>query len=274
MALLDRHSMLNLFNVLELQLAALTGRLPHLDFKRYTDFCLDVLLALSDHSIDESIPTMEAHCASLQEELLSIQTEHPEETGLVSGILHVISIGKDRINEFKEDRFAWAKIPKRHFHENLYNFLKATESVSKSRFQFVFPPERPSADTYCVEMSIDEPGDEVKAPVVLQDSIRDLVGNARKYSEPGSRIRIGLSSEGKGLKLSVTDQGIGIPEEEMPLVIQFGYRATNAIDRRTMGGGFGLTKAYNLCKECQGRFFIESELGKGCTIEMSLFPPD
>ena len=78
--------------------------------------------------------------------------------------------------------------------------------------------------------------------------------------------------EPRGLFLKVTDQGIGIPEEEVEKVTRYGYRASNVFDRRTMGGGYGLTKAYQLCKKFHGRFFIESDEGKGTCIEMTLFP--
>lgn len=116
--------------------------------------------------------------------------------------------------------------------------------------------------------------EEFDAPSTINDIIRDLVSNSRKYSEPGSAIRIQMDSiEQGGLQLSIRDEGIGIPPEKLSTVIQYGYRASNALDRRTMSGGLGLTKAYQLCRSFNGRFIIESEVGKGTLINMIFFPP-
>jgi signal transduction histidine kinase len=272
--LLDHHSLLNLFNVLERQLGHLSDRLPYLDFSEFTGFCLNILLALSEDCIKKFIPEMEENCACLRDELLQALQEHPEEGDLIRGILETVAVGHARVEELKGNRFIWTAVEEEAFRENLFNFLKATEKAGENRFHFVFAPEKPSKEAYWVEFKVDESTHALRAPVVLHDSIRDLVGNARKYSAPGSIIQVELAQEGEGLHLTVRDQGIGIPEEEVGQIVDFGYRASNAMDRPTMGGGFGLTKAYHLCKECNGRFFIETELGLGSTIEMTLFPPD
>ena len=179
------------------------------------------------------------------------------------------------MEEFRGNRFHWREIPRADFRDTLAQFLIATERVSGGRFRFVFAPEKQQANAYRIDFHTVATGPGVRAPGVLHDTIRDLVGNARKYSEQGSEIRVELASLGEdGLRLQVSDTGMGIPQNEIERVIRFGYRATNALDKRTMGGGFGLTKAYNLCKRFNGRFFIDSEIGQGTTIAMTLLPPD
>lgn len=274
-ALLDRHSLLNLFNVLELQLAQLSERLPKRDFKAHTDFCLNVLMALSETAIEDLLPGMEANCSRLRRDLEEAWAAHPEAADVLDGLLKTVALGHGRLEEYKQDRYRWRAIPKDAFVDNITTFLKATESVSKRQFSFQMEGGEPPPDTYRIALRWEGSGEALPAPIVLHDTIRDLVGNARKYSNPGSTITIHIGTAAHdGLILMVSDEGIGIPEEELGRVVNFGYRATNAMDRRTMGGGFGMTKAYSLCQRYKGRLVIESELGKGTTVELTLHSPD
>ena len=77
------------------------------------------------------------------------------------------------------------------------------------------------------------------------------------------------------LRVVVRDSGMGIPADELDKVVQFGYRASNVKDKvRTMGGGFGLTKAYKVVKGLGGRMWIESELNKGTSVKFELPVPE
>lgn len=112
------------------------------------------------------------------------------------------------------------------------------------------------------------------APPILNDTIRDLVANARKYSHPGTLISLMLGEkENRGLRLAVTDEGSGIPDSEMGKIIEFGFRGNQESFRKTRGYGLGVTKAYLLCRHFGGWFFIESAENAGTTIEMTLYPP-
>lgn len=272
--LLGNHSFLNLFNVLEMQLAELSHQLPDADLKQFVRFCLNILMHMSESDLNSQLPLMESNCGDLRALVIDLLHKHPQESVLLEGILRIISIGHDRLQELKNDPLKWQSIPRKRFPETLFSFLTATEAVSQRRFHFNFMPEQPSADAYCIDFAIDPAEKPVLSPAILHDTIRDLASNARKYSGPGSTIKISLEPIAeRGLRLMVSDNGMGVPEEEIDKVVQFGYRASNALDRRTMGGGFGLTKAYDLCQKSNGRFFIDSELGKGTVIEMTLFPP-
>jgi signal transduction histidine kinase len=65
---------------------------------------------------------------------------------------------------------------------------------------------------YIVNFSIDSvDGTAIHMPPVLQDVMRDLIANARKYTEPGGEISAGLADNGKELRFVVEDTGRGIP---------------------------------------------------------------
>ena len=95
-------------------------------------------------------------------------------------------------------------------------------------------------------------------PVIFQDVMRDLIANARKYTSPGGRIDAGLYNSGTELRFIVQDNGVGIPEAELERVTEFGVRRSNVLDRKTRGGGFGLTKAYYVARKFGGRMWIHS----------------
>ena len=273
-ALLDKHSLLNLCNILEMQLTRLAERVSRKSIRPFTRSCLQLIMEMPRIEMEDLLPAMERHCLEVEQFLQGLLGEHPAEEPLIRALLETLALGQARIEEFKGNRFAWREISRSEFPKTLLQFLRTSEQVSDGRFRFSFAPEPPEPSTYWVDFQIDSPHESIRAPCVLHDTIRDLAGNARKYSKPDGKIRIELKSLGKqGLRLRVADEGMGIPEEEIEKVIQFGYRGSNALDKRTMGGGFGLTKAYSLCKRFNGRFFIESEAGKGTAIELTLMPP-
>ncbi|MGM0739910.1 MAG: sensor histidine kinase, partial [Bacteroidota bacterium] len=117
-------------------------------------------------------------------------------------------------------------------------------------------------------------GNTLTMPLLFKDVIRDLVSNARKYTPAGGTIHMRIRQNNGLLHVSIADNGIGIPEEELPRVFDYGYRASNAGGIRTMGGGFGLTKALHVVRLFNGDIRIESTPGKGTTITAELPLPE
>ena len=272
--LLENHSFLNLFNVLELQLAGLAVELPNSGISKYSRFCLDILDGLEHMSIRDRLPEMQAHCSVLRSFLDELRDQHPGSKHILDGLIETTRVGHARLMELEAARDDWTTISSHSLDTTLRTFLDATSVISGDRFSFSYSPEPHRPKTYWVDFAFGINEKELDVPFTINDTIRDLVSNSRKYSEPGSSIRIRINQiENNGLKLAVSDQGIGIPEDEIHRVIEYGYRATNAMDRRTMGGGIGLTKAYQLSRKYNGRFVIDSEIGKGTLVEISLFPP-
>jgi len=272
--LVDHHSLLNLLNVLERELESLHEKIASEDLKHFSEFCVDVLMELSNPVTKSQMAAIEDRFKDLSHLIRKLTESHPEHRSFLEGILEILEVASSRLHEFSRDRLAWTDIPVKEFEELLQRFLKATERVSQGRFCFVGPNDTLPANGYRVDFQIRSSRDHLFAPPILQDVIRDLVGNARKYAGPNSTITILLKEEANGLlHLKVADEGMGIPEDELEKVVQFGYRASNALDRKTMGAGLGLTKAYQLCKRFGGQFFIASGPGEGTCVELTLAPP-
>ncbi len=92
----------------------------------------------------------------------------------------------------------------------------------------------------------------------------NLLSNAFKYTTQG-QIAVTLSSVGDRVELRVADTGIGIPEEELPLIFNRFHRVENARGRSLEGTGIGLSLVAELVKLHEGTLTAESTVGRGTT---------
>jgi signal transduction histidine kinase len=113
-------------------------------------------------------------------------------------------------------------------------------------------------------------------PAVLADYERtrsvleNLISNALKYSPEGGTIRIAARASGDHAIISVSDQGIGIPQEEQTRVFDRFYRVDNRLGRETQGAGLGLFLARALIEAQGGRMWVESQPGRGARFSFTL----
>ena len=101
---------------------------------------------------------------------------------------------------------------------------------------------------------------------LLDDLFTNLISNALKYTPPGGRVTISLSrSEEGGIRLEVTDSGIGIPEQDFPRLFSEFYRAQNARDFSEEGSGLGLVIVKEILDQLKGTISVSSRIGSGST---------
>lgn len=168
----------------------------------------------------------------------------------------------------------WRTVSADEIQEKLLEVFSAIHTQSRGRHNFIFEPTEEDGNAYLVVMRLETGGaGSFSMPPVLNDVIRDLMANARKYTPAGGRITLELRQSAHELELAVSDNGRGIPEDEIAKVTEFGYRASNAQDRRTYGGGFGLTKALWVANQEGGRMWIASKLGIGTRVRIVLPRP-
>jgi len=104
----------------------------------------------------------------------------------------------------------------------------------------------------------------------LEQVLNNLIANAVKYSPDGGTITITVRSEGDGAALSVSDMGIGIPEEELSSVFGLFYRSPDRRARDVGGMGLGLYISKEIVDRHGGRIWAESTVGKGTTFHVRL----
>ena len=95
-----------------------------------------------------------------------------------------------------------------------------------------------------------------------------VLENACKYTPAGGTVTIREAIQDQRLAISVTDTGIGIAAEELPLLFQRFYRATNA--RTHAGMGLGLSIARGIIEQHHGSITVTSTLGQGSRFTISL----
>ncbi|TQR25249.1 HAMP domain-containing sensor histidine kinase [Bacillus safensis] len=104
----------------------------------------------------------------------------------------------------------------------------------------------------------------------LQQVIRNLLDNAIHYTPSGKSISIELQAHQGVAELRVTDEGNGIPKEDLPHVSERFYRVNKARTRKDGGSGLGLAIVYQIIKKHHGTFEIQSEPDIGTTAIIQL----
>lgn len=108
-------------------------------------------------------------------------------------------------------------------------------------------------------------------PARLSQVFANLLNNAAKYSDPGSRIDLDAKLDGDGLCVVVHDTGIGLAPEQLGSVFDAFCQVDTTIERSRGGLGVGLTLVQKIVDMHSGRVEVESDgIGAGCTFRVRL----
>ena len=285
-SLLAMHSLLNVFNVLRGELALIGLTLAR------DDALLKGGLALCDRwrqSLQNPVAALatagevEGGAAALFAEIEAALSARPEKCGDAevaesrANLQSVFTILRVRAREElararHPDR--WEEFSASELRPDFHQCFAAIGKNSHGRFKVIFNAALQQAQDFCVDFKIESSaGDRLRMPAVFQDVFRDLIANARKYTAPGGHITAALYEDPEVLRWVVEDTGGGIPAAELAEVVHYGRRASNVGTVRTMGGGFGLTKAFLATKQFGGRFWIASEVGVGTWVRIHVPRP-
>src|SRR5437660_4328209 len=104
----------------------------------------------------------------------------------------------------------------------------------------------------------------------LEQVLNNLVTNAIKYSPAGGSITIDVRPDDGGVRLSVTDEGIGIPEKELEAIFGLFYRSPDRAARDAAGMGLGLYISKEIVARHGGRIWAESGGAKGSRLNVTI----
>jgi PAS domain S-box-containing protein len=91
----------------------------------------------------------------------------------------------------------------------------------------------------------------------------NLVSNAHKYTQAGGSIDVDISRDGDVIQVGVRDNGMGIPEEDIPKLFSRFFRFDSSLTREIGGTGLGLSIVKSIVEMQGGTVIVESELGAG-----------
>ena len=106
---------------------------------------------------------------------------------------------------------------------------------------------------------------------ILDEMIYNITENAIKYNNPGGRVSVWAGSTLRGKKVVVTDNGIGIPEDQIDRIFERFYRVDKSHSKERGGTGLGLSIVKHGVMLHHGEVHVESKLGEGTRIEL-VFP--
>jgi two-component system phosphate regulon sensor histidine kinase PhoR len=130
-----------------------------------------------------------------------------------------------------------------------------------------------TANSNKVLIDFDSPAEEVfinaDADLIFQ-VLLNLLDNAIKYSPEDKTVRVYLQGDEKELRVSVADQGDGIPEKEVKRIFERFYRVDKARSRKTGGTGLGLAIVKHLVENHGGQVGVENLNGEGTRFYFTL----
>ena len=104
----------------------------------------------------------------------------------------------------------------------------------------------------------------------INQVMENLISNAVKFSPQGGKITVSVEQAEGEVKISVVDNGTGIPQKDLPHIFERFYRVENASTHGMGGAGLGLAIAKYIVESHGGKIWAESEVGKGSTFSFTL----
>ena len=153
-------------------------------------------------------------------------------------------------------------------------FVNMTELVNYilNRFDMIIANADEDAKRYTINRQIMEDPVWVEIdPSKLTQVIDNIMNNAIKYSPDGGVVTVKMQEIGQKLVLSISDQGLGIPQKDLPYIFDRFFRVDKARSRKQGGTGLGLAISKELVRRSGGQIWAESEEGKGSTFYVA-FP--
>ncbi len=138
------------------------------------------------------------------------------------------------------------------------NIIEVVENITLSTAEYVKSKGR----TLVFDTDVEE---QIMAfdPEKMERIMLNLISNAVKFTMPGDRIEVRISSRNNNMQISVKDTGIGISEDKQKIIFDKFTQVNNLYSRRNEGSGIGLSLVKSLIDMQNGRVFVKSKLGEG-----------
>lgn len=107
----------------------------------------------------------------------------------------------------------------------------------------------------------------------IRQVLVNLIDNAIKYGRENGHVIVSLQESGKAVRISVRDDGAGIPKQHMNRIFERFYRIDKSRSRDSGGSGLGLAICKHIIEAHKSTIRVRSEMGQGTTLEFKLMKP-
>ena len=216
-------------------------------------------------NVSHELRTPLTNIKSYAETVIAAGDELPPE--LHNNFMGVIVSEADRMTRIVQDLLTLSKIDygKMEMNVSRFSFSKAVRSV----YEAVALNAESHGHTLtfsCEENMPDVDGDRER----IEQVIMNIVSNAIKYTPDGGKIAITAATSGMNVFVRISDNGIGIPEKDLPRLFERFYRVDKARSRESGGTGLGLSIAKEILNQHKGDIRIESVYGEGTDVTITL----
>ncbi|MCX8132191.1 MAG: HAMP domain-containing histidine kinase [Clostridia bacterium] len=217
------------------------------------------LIASISHELKTPVASIKAYVEGLQDGIAK-----DKET--TDRYLSVIKNKTDSLTKLIEDLL-------QHSLKELGKFkMNMEEMYCRQILRKVMEPLKVQFENSPIALTVDEPFPDV---LVNMDSSRieqvivNLIQNAKKYTPPGGNIRFKAFLEKEYLKITVSDTGYGVSQEELPHIFDKFYRGER-FTRDFEGSGLGLSICRYIVEQHGGEIFVESSINEGSTFTFTI----
>ncbi len=217
-------------------------------------------------NVSHELRTPLTNIKSYAETIVSAGDDLPPE--LRTNFLGVIINEADRMTRIVQDLLTLSKIDYGKMEMNIsrFSFAKAVQNVYEAA-RLNAEQNHHHTITFTCEDNIPEVnGDRER----IEQVVMNIVSNAIKYTPDGGNIEIHAGSGKKTVYVRVTDNGIGIPEKDLPRLFERFYRVDKARSRESGGTGLGLSIAREILQQHKGDIHIDSVYGEGTDVVITL----
>ncbi|SFJ13033.1 two-component system, OmpR family, phosphate regulon sensor histidine kinase PhoR [Halobacillus dabanensis] len=185
---------------------------------------------------------------------------------MLEQFLHIILRESGRLQSLIQDLLELSKVEREDFNMNV-------EEIDVQRLlNDLLPIVKQHADKKQVQLSAFIEG----VTIIQGDSSRlkqvfmNLLTNAINYSEENGKVGIHFQESKDYVTVSITDNGVGIPEEEVPRIFERFYRVDKARSRNSGGTGLGLAIVKHIVEAHHGTVRVESVIDKGTSFHVEI----
>ena len=217
-------------------------------------------------NVSHELRTPLTNIKSYAETIVSAGEDLPPE--LRNNFMGVIIGEADRMTRIVQDLLTLSRIDYGKMEMNIsrFPFSRAVRNVYEAAKLNAEQTHGHTLTLDCPDTLPDVDGDRERIEQVLMN----IVSNAIKYTPDGGKIQITAGTRGKTVFVRVSDNGIGIPEKDLPRLFERFYRVDKARSRESGGTGLGLSIAREILKEHKGDIRIESVYGEGTDVTITL----